>query len=127
MAAHNDLGKKGEEIATGFLEAKGYNILDRNYRYEKGEIDIVALRLTPAEVVFVEVKTRATFSKANPPEAAVSPEKQKKLFKVADSYLYEKQLTSVPSRFDIIAISMDNPEHPMIHHIEDAFRMFGGF
>lgn len=125
MAAHNDLGKKGEEIAAGFLEAKGYNIMDRNYRYEKGEIDIVALRLTPAEVVFVEVKTRSKTDDTTPPEAAVSSAKQKLLFRVADSYLYEKQLTTVPSRFDIIAIGMDNPEHPMIHHIEDAFRMFG--
>ncbi|MEM6343719.1 MAG: YraN family protein [Bacteroidota bacterium] len=125
MAAHNDLGIQGEEIAAGFLEAKGYNILDRNYRYQKGEIDIVALRLTPAEVVFVEVKTRSNSTQGPPPEAAVSSAKQKILFKVADSYLYEKQLTSVPSRFDIIAVAMDNPEHPIIHHIEDAFRMFG--
>ncbi len=127
MAEHNDLGKKGEEIAAGFLEAKGYNIMDRNYRYEKGEIDIVALRLTPAEVVFVEVKTRSNTQSGTTPEESVSSAKQKILFRVADCYLYEKQLTSVPSRFDIISIGMDNPEHPMIHHIEDAFRMFGGF
>ncbi|MEL7341821.1 MAG: YraN family protein, partial [Bacteroidota bacterium] len=59
MAAHNELGQQGEDIAAGYLEAKGFQILDRNYRFQKGEIDIVALMLDPAELVFVEVKTRS--------------------------------------------------------------------
>lgn len=121
MAQHNETGILGENIAAGFLEAKGYNIMDRNYRFEKAEIDIVALRLTPAEVVFVEVKTRSTSAFGNA-EEAVTEAKKKLIYKVADAYLYEKQLWTVPIRFDIIAIHLDNPEHPMIHHIEDAFR-----
>ncbi|MEZ4829389.1 MAG: YraN family protein [Bacteroidia bacterium] len=122
MAAHNDLGKMGEDIAAGLLEAKGYHIMDRNYRYLKGEVDIVALRLEPAELVFVEVRTRSDTSHTFP-EETVSKQKQAMMFKVADSYIYEKQLFTVPVRFDIIAIGMDNPEHPLIHHIEDAFQM----
>ena len=122
MADHNELGKQGEEMAAAFLEAKGYQILDRNYRFQRAEIDLVALRLDPAELVFVEVKTRSNTAHRYP-EEAISSEKRKKIFKVADSYIYEKQLSTVPVRFDIIAISMDQPEHPVFHHIEDAFRL----
>ena len=124
MASHNDLGKKGEDIAAGFLEAKGYHIMDRNYRFEKAEVDMVALQLDPAELVFVEVKTRSN-TELNHPENAVSEKKKALIFKAADSCIYEKQMSTVPVRFDVIAIGMDNPEHPMIHHIEDAFRMEG--
>ncbi|MEM7367563.1 MAG: YraN family protein [Bacteroidota bacterium] len=124
MAAHNEVGKLGEELAAKFLETKGYNILDRNYRYEKAEIDIAALSLDPPELVFVEVKTRSKASWEYP-EASVSKTKQRLIFKAADSYLYEKQMSTVPIRFDIISITLENPEHPLIHHIEDAFRMMG--
>ncbi len=122
MAKHYDLGKKGEELAVGFLEAKGYQVMDRNYRFQKAEIDIVTLRLKPAELVFVEVKTRSNTQESFP-EESITAQKRKLIFKAADSYLYEKQLLTVPVRFDIIAISMDDPDHPLIHHIEDAFRM----
>lgn len=121
MARHNEIGKQGEEIAAGFLSAKGYHILDKNYRFEKAEIDLVALRLDPAEIVFVEVRTR-THPLAENPEESVTEEKQKRIFKVADAYLYEKQMWTVPVRFDIIAIQLIQPECPLIYHIEDAFR-----
>ncbi|RMG65957.1 MAG: YraN family protein [Bacteroidetes bacterium] len=124
MATHNDLGKQGEDLACQFMEAKGYHILDRNYRFERAEIDIAALRLDPPELVFIEVKTRSS-EEWGYPEASVTPAKQALIFKAADSYLYEKQMDTVPVRFDIIAINMQNPEHPLIHHIEDAFRMVG--
>ena len=126
MAAHNELGKQGEEIAASFLTAKGYNVLDRNYRYQRAEIDLIALRLEPAELVFVEVKTRGR-SDGPYPEEGLTDSQKKRIFKAADSYIYEKQLSTVPTRFDIIAIQMENPEHPLIHHIEDAFRMTDPF
>ncbi|MEL6631020.1 MAG: YraN family protein [Bacteroidota bacterium] len=122
MAAHNELGKAGEEVAAGFMEAKGYHILDRNYRFQKGEIDLVALRIEPAELVFVEVKTRSSEAWGFP-EEAVTASKKKMLFKTVDAYLHEKNMWTVPMRFDIIAINMNKPEDPLIHHIEDAFRM----
>ena len=126
MASHNDLGKKGEDLAAGFMEAKGYIILDRNYRFERAEIDLVALRFEPAELVFIEVKTRSN-TKDSYPEESIDTKKKKRLFKVADSYIYEKKMNTVPTRFDIISIAMDNPDHPMIYHIEDAFRLDGPF
>ncbi len=124
MASHNDIGQKGEDIAAGLLEAKGYNILDRNYRFQRAEVDIVALQLEPAELVFVEVKARSG-AEGPFPETAVSAQKQRQIFKVADCYLYEKQMRTVPVRFDVIAIQNADTEHPLIEHIEDAFRMIG--
>lgn len=124
MAAHLELGRQGEDLAAAFLEAKGYYILDRNYCFEKAEIDLVALRLEPAELVFAEVKTRSS-SLWGHPEVAVSPAKQRLMFRAADSYLYEKHMFTVPVRFDIIAVSLADVDHPLIHHIEDAFRMTG--
>ena len=91
MAAHNELGKAGEEVAAGFMEAKGYHNLDRNYRFQKGEIDLVALRIEPAELVFVEVKTRSSEAWGFP-EEAVTASKKKMLFKTYDAYLQEKNM-----------------------------------
>ena len=121
MSHNHTLGKKGEDIAAGFMEAKGYNILDRNYRFQKAEIDMVALRLEPAELVFVEVKTRKG-DKEVYPEESVDQLKRKQYFKAAEGYLYERQLWTLPVRFDIIAINLTKEDHPLIHHIEDAFQ-----
>jgi len=121
MAAHNELGKKGEDLAEDFMTAKGFHILDRNYRYERAEIDLVALSMDPAELVFVEVKTRST-NQWGHPEEFVTPEKQKLIFKAADAYLYEKNMWTVPVRFDIIAITLKQNQEPLFHHLEDAFR-----
>ena len=124
MAEHNELGKIGEELAADFLQVKGYNILDKNYRYEKGEIDLVAFRMEPAELVFVEVKSRSS-EKWGYPEESVTEAKKQRIFKTADAYLYEKNMWTVPVRFDIIAINLKDKNNPLFHHIEDAFRMFG--
>lgn len=122
MAAHNDLGQRGEDLAAELLEAKGYHILDRHYRFERAEVDLVALRLDPGEVVFVEVKTRSS-DRWGYPEEAVTDDKKKRMFKAAESYIYERQLFTVPTRFDIIAVNLANPDEPVFQHIEDAFRL----
>lgn len=121
---HIELGQKGEDLAAGLLQAKGYHVLDRNYRFERAEVDIIAMQIEPAELVFVEVKAR---SKADGPfpETAVTLSKQKQIFKAADAYIYEKQYRTVPIRFDVIAIQAAETADPLISHFEDAFRMMG--
>lgn len=119
MAQHNDIGKLGEELAVKYLESKGFTIFDRNYNYNKGEVDIVAF--IPDELHFVEVKTRTDTSDVKP-EEAVTEEKKQLMYKVAEFYLYERQLTTVPAVFDVIAIGLDDPENPEIVHFEDCFR-----
>ena len=57
MAAHNELGKWGEDKASEFLQLNGYQIIERDWKSGRRDIDIVATNGT--EVVFVEVKTRS--------------------------------------------------------------------
>jgi putative endonuclease len=121
MTHHLAVGQAGEDLAAAFLERLGYRVLDRNYRFERAELDIVCFAPDFAEVVFVEVKTRSD-TRFAPPEAAVTPEKQANLFRVAEAYLYERKLQTMPARFDVIAISLANPQDPDILHLKDAIR-----
>ena len=84
MADHNELGKKGEQIAIDFLVKKKYKILEKNYRYLKLEVDIIAQKENI--LVAVEVKTRTTDFFGNPQEF-VDPKKIKRLLSAIDNYV----------------------------------------
>ncbi|MBT8265971.1 MAG: YraN family protein [Bacteroidia bacterium] len=119
MAFHNELGKKGEQIAVDFLVSEGYNILDRNFRFQKAEVDILALKDDTLAVI--EVKTRTTNSFGNP-EDFVKPKQIKQLVKAVDAYVTSNDL-DVEIRFDIIAI-IKKGQHVKTEHIKDAFYHF---
>lgn len=125
MPDAHEVGRQGEELAAQFYASHGYQVLERNFRFQKAEVDLIVLRLEPAELVFVEVKTRTTTFA--PPEAAVTPAKQRLLLRAAEAYLHQQNFWTVPSRFDVLAIGLQNPETPEILHIPDAFRAQGGF
>ena len=116
MAKHNELGKKGEELAKIMLIDKGYSIIETNWRYDKDEIDIIAK--DGNELVIIEVKTRST-DFFGYPEEAVNSKKEFFLIRATESYLQEKDL-DIDSRFDIVSIILNNKE-TKIHHIIDAF------
>ena len=116
MAKHIALGKKGEEIAKIFLEEKGYEILETNWRHDKDEIDIIAL--DSEELVIVEVKTRST-DFFGEPEESVGYFKENFLIRATEAYLEENNL-DIDSRFDIISI-IHTKNITKITHIEDAF------
>lgn len=116
MAAHNDFGKLGEELAVRYLTGKGYNILERNWRNIHKEIDIIAM--DGEELVIVEVKTRQT-DEYGDPDIAVTKKKQRMLIAAANAYISRNNL-DVETRFDIISIVFKEGE-PIIEHIEDAF------
>ena len=118
MAEHNELGKKGEKLAIDFLVDKGYKILEKNYRYLKAEVDIIAQKKDVLAVV--EVKTRSTDYFGNPQDF-VNPKKIKLLLSAIDYYVIEKDL-DVEVRFDIIAII--HQKEIKIEHLEDAFLHF---
>lgn len=119
MAEHNELGKKGEDEAAAYLLKKGYKILERNYRFRKAEIDIIAQK---GEVlVAVEVKTRSTPHFGNPQDF-VKPKKIKLMVSAFDHYIIDKKL-DVNARFDIVAI-IKNKSGMRIEHLEDAFLYF---
>lgn len=111
-------GEKGEQLAVAFLESKGYTILDRNYFFERAEVDIVAY--DENKIVFAEVKTRSGNSHGEP-EDAVSDQKRKNIFKASEAWLYERKMDGAPVRFDVICIYQDQRRAPDIKHYEGAF------
>jgi putative endonuclease len=110
-------GKAGEDLAAQFLEQRGLKILERNFRFERGEIDLIAEE--GEELIFVEVKTRRSnaFGTA---EDAVTEKKQEQIRTVAEGYLFIHEIDDRPCRFDIVAIDYKNGSAE-IHHIRDAF------
>lgn len=119
MATHNDLGELGEELAVEELEKNGYEIVERNWRYKKAEIDIIARKNNILAIV--EVKTRSSDYMGNPQDF-VSPKKIKMLVEAINEYVVSKDL-DVEVRFDIIAI-IKNENQLTLEHLEDAFFHF---
>ena len=117
MAKHNELGKKGEEIAVNFLEKKGYRVMERNWRYRKAEIDIIAK--FEEVLVFVEVKSRSSDAYGRP-ESFVN-EKQEHLIADAASIYMDEIGHEWEVRFDIISVFFHNERYQSIDHFKDAF------
>lgn len=115
----HDIGNNGEDIAAAYLESKDWMILDRNYRFEKSEIDIVAFDRT--QIIFVEVKFRSNTYFGNP-EDYITPDKEKHIKKAAEAWTYERKMETALVRFDVIAIVQEGNSAPDITHFEDAFR-----
>ncbi|BDS10049.1 YraN family protein [Aureispira anguillae] len=115
MAKHNDVGDLGEQIAKKHLIVQNYQILDSNWRWGKGEIDLIAFH--QGVLVFIEVKTRqkATFGM---PEEAITPKKQMLIYELAIEYMYRTNYEA-EFRFDVIAILLE--PQLSIRHFEDAF------
>ncbi|MBW2961934.1 YraN family protein [Mesonia aestuariivivens] len=119
MAQHNELGKKGEQLAVDFLHQKGYAILERNYRFQRAEVDIIAQKENL--ICAIEVKTRSTPEFGNPQDF-VKPKQIQQLVKAMDFYVTDNDL-DVELRFDIMAI-IKNKLGTRIEHLEDAFLYF---
>lgn len=116
MAQHNDTGKQGEDEAARYLQQKGYEVLERNYRHQHAEIDLVAQK--GKLVIFVEVKTRTSVRFGNP-EAFVTYTKARLIMKAAEQYIFTKDWQH-DVRFDIVAVTV-LPDEVTIQHLEDAF------
>ncbi len=117
MAEHNNLGRKGEELAKQHLENAGYEILDENWRFGKAEVDLIAYQ--NKTIIFVEVKTR-TGNAFGEPEDFVDAAKQALLVSAADEFI-ELMDFNGEARFDIIAILFDQQGSYRLNHIQDAF------
>ena len=118
MAAHNDLGHKGEDMAAKYLQEQGYFILERNWMNKgRKELDIIATK--DDVIVFVEVKTRKVGS-VTTPISAVDDRKQHRNILAEDSYLKANRI-DLNYRFDVIGIIYKD-EESRIDHYEDAFR-----
>ncbi|RXJ52703.1 YraN family protein [Gelidibacter gilvus] len=119
MAHHNELGKIGEKLAAEYLLSKGYEIVRKNYFFQKAEIDIIAKHNNM--MVCVEVKTRNSDFFGDPQDF-VTPSKIKLLVKAMDAFIIENDI-DLESRFDIIAILKNKTKEELTHY-ENAFYHF---
>ena len=97
------LGRAGEAAAAAALTARGYLMLRRNVRTRFGEIDLVAAH--GSEIVFVEVKTRTTNDRGRPFDA-IHPAKQRRLARLALSFIHGRRMEDRSCRFDAVAVCL---------------------
>jgi len=113
MNRRQQFGNAGEDAACAFLAKKGWEILGRNVRKGRNEIDIIARKR--GLIAFVEVKARSGLGFGAPAEA-VNTEKQRRIAQAAALYMQENGLADANIRFDIIEVLPGK-----IRHIEGAF------
>lgn len=112
------LGARGESLVAGFLEARGWKVLERNWRCRFGEMDLVAE--DGRTLVFVEVKARSSRRRGSP-EGAVGEAKQARLSRIAGEYLAAHGALERTCRFDVVAV-----EGGELRHHKAAFSASGG-
>jgi putative endonuclease len=112
------LGAFGEDVAVQHLEAIGYQILDRNWRVQEGEIDVIAE--LEGEIVFVEVKAR-TSDLYGGPEDSITKQKSKRIIRASLAYLLEMERLESDWRVDLIGIHC-TPERELlrVEHYENV-------
>ncbi len=118
MAEHNDLGKRGEQLAAEYIAEQGYEILERNWRAGRGEIDIIA-KAKNGILIFIEVKTRS-YNTMGEPEDAVNERKEAILMGTAGVYM-ERNNYTWEVRFDIVSVIITTKGQIKIQHFEDVF------
>ena len=119
MAAHNELGKWGEDTAADYLQRNGYTIVERDWKSGHRDLDIIALDGEHDEMVFVEVKTRRNRLFADP-EVAVGYQKIRNLQQAANHYVKYRNI-SQNIRFDLVTVVGTPDGNTEIEHIENAF------
>lgn len=116
---HLMTGAQGEELASRLLAGAGLDVLDRNWRHGRLELDIVCK--SGDLIVFVEVKTR-TSSRCGGPLGAINSTKRDRLIKAASFWLSEHDAWHSPCRFDVVCIVRDDTSGSFsVEHIPDAF------
>ena len=102
-----DIGRAAEDAAAELLQAKGFSVVERNFRVKAGEIDLVARDRD--EIVFVEVRARRS-SDFGGAAASVGSAKRAKLVRAAGVWLQARGWTG-PCRFDVVAGDAGRAEH----------------
>ena len=117
MTDLNNIGPRGEAIAVRYLESKGFQILERNYRFKRAEVDIIASN--DQFLVIVEVKSRTSLW-YGAPEAAINAQKIEQLC-IAAGYYQELHDIRKEIRFDVTTVHFPKDKTARIRHIPDAF------
>lgn len=110
-------GNHGEELSVKWFKAKGYTILERNWRFKKSEVDVIASK--DNKLHFIEVKTR-TSMKLGFPEDSIDSKKMNALKRAAVAYL-EMNTQWTNFQFDVFSIVLNNHKAPDYFLIEDVF------
>ena len=116
MTSKMQTGFDGEKVAADYLESKGYEVLERNYRYLKAEVDLIVRKGN--WLVFVEVKTRSN-SDFGFPEDFVDRAKEENILMAAEYYMYKINWEG-NVRYDIVSVLGVEFEREIVH-FEDAF------
>jgi putative endonuclease len=118
MAAKDELGRRGEDVAVRYLEQRGLVVLSRNWRCRDGEIDVVC---TDAErLVVCEVKTRSGTRFGEPAEA-VTDRKAARIRRVTQAWLAAHHVVWCEIRFDVVAVLAEPGRPVTVQHYRAAF------
>jgi putative endonuclease len=118
---HIGAGRRGEASALEYLVQKGYTLRDRNYRFGRGELDLV-MESPEGDLVFIEVKS-SRGAHAGDPLAWVHGRKQRQIQRIAQGYCIVKGIGERSMRFDVVSVQWDpkTPDDVSIRHIPHAF------
>ncbi|MFB1296820.1 YraN family protein [Mycobacterium sp. pW049] len=111
-----EIGALGERLAADYLRGLGLRVIARNWRCRYGELDIVAADDPSRGVVFVEVKTRTSDQFGGVAEA-VTPEKVRRLRRLAGLWLAQQDGSWASVRVDVVTVRMGRRRDPEIVHI----------
>lgn len=115
-----NLGRQGEELALKHLESKGLKLVEKNFRFDRAEIDIILQNDDRKLIVFAEVKSRNSNDYAEA-EDSVANLKYLQIIKAAEGFISRnEQFEDYEKRFDVVAVYI-NGEKEEIKHFEDVF------
>ena len=117
MRAKDSLGRRGEDLAAGYLAAAGIEVIDRNWRCPDGEIDVVGIE--DGTLVIVEVKTRSSLDYGHPFEA-ITPAKLARLYLLASRWKQAQDRRFAGFRVDAVSILDDGVGDPVIEHLREV-------
>ena len=117
MTLRQDLGRYGEQRAAIYLEDRGYEIIERNWRSASGEIDLIARQ--DERLVFIEVKTRNGSGYGHPFEA-ITAQKVARMRRLAAEWCALKQVSAIKVRLDAIAVLISGGR-VSIEHLKQVF------
>ena len=112
------LGTRAEQLAAEDYERRGCPVVDRNYRYRGGELDLVVR--DGDTLVFVEVRARRSADYGSPFET-VGREKQRRVARAAEHWLVTHGLTRAFARFDVVSVLLPADATPQIEVFTNAF------
>jgi putative endonuclease len=114
VRAKDALGRFGEELASRHLEDDGFVVLERNWRCDLGEVDIVAR--DGAVLVVCEVKTRSSLRHGSPFEA-VTERKLHRLERLGMRWIRDRGVRPMSMRVDVVSVLRPREGRTVVEHV----------